>query len=299
MLQRDNSDIYYSKDKNGFNRIAKSSFSMEYINVPYVVRNPYYHYHDSYELYYLLSGERYYFIKDKTYHVKSGNFVLINSYDIHCTTYVEGFGYERILIIFKKDFLDGFLDVVDDVNLFECFDKNTPIIKLNFKEQYFAETLLKMMMKEYNTKDKGYSSYLKTALIQLLTFLSRQNVELTDCNNDYNNSSHKIISEITGYINNNYNNDITLNSISERFFISPYYLSRVFKKIMGFSFVEYLNGVRIKEAQNLLLKTDMSIVDISQTVGYKSLTHFGRVFKNVTGSSPRHYKKIMENGIKL
>jgi len=68
---------------------------------------------------------------------------------------------------------------------------------------------------------------------------------------------------------------------------------------MGFSFVEYLNGVRIKEAQNLLLKTDMSIVDISQTVGYKSLTHFGRVFKNVTGSSPRHYKKIMENGIKL
>ena len=145
MQQRDSQNVYDSKDKNNFELIAKSSFWVEHVKVPFVVSRPRYHYHDCYELYYLLSGERYYFIEDKTYHVKSGNFVLINSYDIHCTSHSGDHGYERILINFKKDFLDGVPELLEDVNLFTCFDKNIHIIKLNFHDQHFAETLLKSM----------------------------------------------------------------------------------------------------------------------------------------------------------
>ena len=295
MPKNEQQNMYYIEDRNNFKLIAKSSFYIAHANVPYVAANPVYHYHDCYELYYLFSGDRYYFIKDKTYRIERGTFVLINSYDIHSTSHVAEQGYERILINFKKDFLDGFMDLVDDVDLFACFDKNIRTIKLSFQEQHYAESLLKRMLKEDSAKEAGYESYLKTLLIQLLTFLSRHKESVIENCVDYNSANHKNISEIAGYINNHYQEDMTLTSICEQFFISPYYFSRTFKKVTGFTFVEYLNGVRIKEAQKLLSKTAMSISDISEAVGYKSLTHFGRVFKSITGLSPMHFRKLQKN----
>lgn len=287
--------MYYSKDKNNFKLIAKDDFWMEYINIPYVIRNSVYHYHDCYELYYLLSGERYYFIEDKTYHVKSGNFVLINSYDIHGTTSFENYGFERILINFKKDFIKELTDVLGDINLFENLENGIHVVRLNFQEQHYAETLLKQMVKEYDEKKAGYEAYLKSSMILLLILLSRQSNEDNEVKIEYYSKNHKNISEITGYINNNYAEDITLDSVCKQFFISPYYFSRTFKKNTGFTFVEYLNGVRIKEAQKLLLETNLSVTEISNRVGYKSITHFGRVFKNITGSAPLHYRKIKKD----
>ena len=84
---------------------------------------------------------------------------------------------------------------------------------------------------------------------------------------------------------------MTLQTISERFYISPYYFSRTFKQITGFTFIEYLNGVRIKEAQKLLRKTNLSIGKIAESVGYQNNTHFGRLFKKATGISPLAYRK--------
>lgn len=295
MPKAEKPNMYYFEDNNKFKLIAKSSFSIDYVDVPYRPMHPFYHYHDCYELYYLFSGERYYFIKDQTYHIAGGTFVLVNSYDIHSTMPVAEQGYERVLIMFKKDFLDDFLDLVDDVDLFACYNNNIRTIKLSFQEQHYAETLLKRMMKEYHAKEAGYHSYLQTSMIQLLTLLSRHKEPMTNQRHDYNNANHKTISEITGYINNHYQEDMTLTAICEQFFISPYYFSRTFKKTTGFTFIEYLNGVRIKEAQKLLLKTAMSIADISEAVGYKSLTHFGRVFKSITGFSPMHFRKLQKN----
>lgn len=295
MPKKEPPNLYYFDDNNKFKLIAKSSFSIEHVAVPYRAMHPFHHYHDCYELYYLFSGERYYFIKDQTYRIARGTFVLVNSYDIHGTKPVPEQGYERILVMFKKDFLDGFVDLIDDVDLFACFNNNIRTIKLSFQEQHYAETLLKRMVKEYNNKDAGYQSCLKTSLIQLLTFLSRHKEQAENRLVDYNNTNHKSISEIAGYINNHYQEDMTLTSICEQFFISPYYFSRTFKKVTGFTFVEYLNGVRIKEAQKLLLKTEMSIADVSEAVGYRSLTHFGRTFKNITGTSPLHFRKLQKH----
>ena len=295
MPKKEQQNTHYFEDNNKFKLVAKQSFSLEHVNVPYRAHNPFYHYHDCYEIYYLFSGERSYFIKDQTYRVESGTFVLVDHYDIHSTRPSAEQGYERILLMFKKDFLDGFLELVNDVDLFSCFDEGVRTIKLSFQEQHYAETLLKNMLKEYQTKDVGYESYLKTSLIQLLTFLSRHKEQTENRPIAHSSSNHKSISEMAGYINNHYQEDITLSSICEQFFISQYYFSRTFKKVTGFTFVEYLNGVRIKEAQKLLSKTTMSISDISEAVGYKSITHFGRTFKNITGLSPMHFRKLQSS----
>lgn len=291
MKKESHNTQYYITDKTAFTLVSKSPFFIDRAMVTDPKHTQHYHYHNCYELYYLYSGERYYFIKNKTYHVTRGNLILIKDYDIHCTTNCAKHGYDRMLINFKKEFMEGLLDSVNDIDLFECFKKDVHIIRLDPQEQHFIEQLLRSMHNEFKNEATGYLTYLKTALIQLLTFTNRHNDQLVESNTKYANSTHKTISEITGYINSNYTCKLSLSTISAQFFISPYYLSRTFKNVTGYSFIDYLNYVRIKEAQKLLRRTDLTIAEIAESVGYTSSTHFGRTFRKITGMSPLSYRK--------
>ena len=97
--------------------------------------------------------------------------------------------------------------------------------------------------------------------------------------------------EILGYINNHYFEELTLETVSAKYFLSTYYFSRTFKEATGFHFVEYLNNVRMKEAKKLLLHSGLTVNEVSTAVGFHSNTHFGRVFKQIVGCSPSAYKK--------
>lgn len=255
-------------------------------NTPMTMKN--YHYHNSFEIYYLCSGERSYFIKDKTYHIKKGNIVLINEYDIHCTRNIGELGHERIVLNFNKKFINDLSEKMD-ADLYECFEKNIHVIKLDLQEQIYIESLINTMYNEYINKKENYIPYLKTALIQLLLFVNRHNDSTVKSEDVV--TTHKTISKAIGYINTNYAEDITLQSISEKFFISTYYFSRKFKEITNLSFTDYLNNVRVKEAQELLRKKDYNITQVGEMVGYKNTTYFGRTFKKLTGMSPMNYKK--------
>lgn len=280
-----------SENKFDFQGVYKSSFFIERANVESPIPSQSYHYHDCYELYYLYSGERYYFIKDNTYHVEGGSLVLIKPYEIHCTANFADRGYDRLLINFKKDFIQELAFICGDTNPFECFEKDIHTIILNPKEQQFIEFLLDGMKQENKKGNPANNTYLKFSLMQLLLFASKHHRQPEIDIHSYANSTHKTISEITGYINNHYNENITLDIISNLFFISPCYFSRIFKRVCGISFSEYLNNVRVKEARNLLYTTDMNITQISSSVGFGSSSHFNRVFKNLTGMSPLAYRK--------
>ncbi len=250
-----------------------------------------YHYHDSYEIYYLFSGDRYYFIKDKTYHAKRGSLVLIKPYEIHCASNFSEEPYERMLISFKKSFLSELSAAFPSVNFFKIFEDGIHIIDVSIPERAFLESLLNSMLAEYKRDTDTSKCFLKTALSELLTFSMKSGAphETEELHQD---TTHKTVSLAAAYINNNFSEDISLNSVAERFFISPCYLSRTFKRVTGSSFTEYVNGVRIKEARRLLLKTDMSVSEIAISVGFKSTTHFGRAFKATVGASPLSYRKM-------
>lgn len=85
--------------------------------------------------------------------------------------------------------------------------------------------------------------------------------------------------------------DLTLKKTAQKFNMSSCYLSRLFKEGTGFTFIEYLNNVRIREAQSLLVSTDYKVMDICYKVGYNSISHFGRVFKEMTGYSPLQFRQ--------
>lgn len=129
-------------------------------------------------------------------------------------------------------------------------------------------------------------------LIELLLLINRHIRKIPHESFDHPKSIHKKISEVIDYINLNYSEHLTLNKLCKIFYLSPYYLSHVFKEVTGFNYIEYLNYVRINEARRLLKETSMNMTQIAEKVGYDSTTHFGRVFKTIIGLSPVKYRKI-------
>jgi AraC-like DNA-binding protein len=253
------------------------------------------HMHDSYEIYYLFSGQRKYFIRDRVYLIEKGDLVFIPKYDLHRTLNGGTPTHERMVLNFKESFLESFFGKNTDLNLLSPFGKEIPTLKLNAEDRLFIEGLLHRMTKELKEQSPGYVVYLKALTIELLLFLMRSIDKYEMSVSTFDSPLHQKISEIANYIHDHYMQPLTLAHLSRQFYISTYYLCRVFKEISGFSFVEYLNHVRIKEAQRLLRETELKILHVSEQVGFESIAHFGRVFKHTAGLSPTRYRRVHQN----
>lgn len=105
------------------------------------------------------------------------------------------------------------------------------------------------------------------------------------------NTSKYVIKEITEYIKNNYNQKLMINSLAQKFFLNPSYLSNLFKIETGKSFTSYLVEFRLKKAIELLETTDLSLYEISTMVGYEDYFHFSKLFKKHMNTSPGNYRK--------
>lgn len=102
------------------------------------------------------------------------------------------------------------------------------------------------------------------------------------------------VCEIQMFIRQHYNENITLNSLAEQFYLHPNYLSRLFKEKTGKNFVEYLTEVRMEKVKELLRSSDYKIIEICAMTGYDNPRYFSKVFKQYTGMTPREYR--MEKG---
>lgn len=109
--------------------------------------------------------------------------------------------------------------------------------------------------------------------------------------------SHRkdIISEIKLYVSQHYNEQVSLADLAARFFISPYYLSQLFKRKTGDNYLNYLTQLRIDKAKELLENTDLKVYEICQKVGYFDAQHFARMFEKFTGCKPRDFRKKLPN----
>lgn len=104
------------------------------------------------------------------------------------------------------------------------------------------------------------------------------------------NARNKIMLALQ-YIQENYNENIAINELAERYGMSPNYFSSVFKKELKQSTVNYITEFRIKKAREFLVETDKSVVEIAKKVGYEDSQYFFRVFKKSTGLTPLQYRQ--------
>ena len=105
------------------------------------------------------------------------------------------------------------------------------------------------------------------------------------------NHKHPEIIEARKYLKDNFHNPITLNSVAEHVGLSETYLSRLFVRVTGINFTNYLNLLRLAEAKQLLENTEWTIAKIAFEVGYGSLPYFNHIFKKQEKCSPREYRK--------
>lgn len=102
--------------------------------------------------------------------------------------------------------------------------------------------------------------------------------------------NNKVIKRAAEYITNHFSEPVTLADVAENIHLNASYLSTLFKQVTGFSFKEYLNNIRIEEAQRLLANTDYPIMEIAIACGFSDQSYFTKVFKKHTGLTPKQYR---------
>lgn len=247
-----------------------------------------YHFHDHYEIYYLLSGERYFFIEESRYLLKKGSMLFIGKQTIHKSMDAGKDDHERINVFFTEPFLCEYFAHCSGL-LLSPFLRENRIVHLNLQEQSFAESILFHMKAENdNASNLGRDISFVSHLAQLLLLAARAGKQPAE---ETANPMHPKVAEILEYCSVHFAEPISLEHLSGRFFISPYYLSRLFKKMTSFTLTEYVNLLRIREAQRLLRETDTSVIEIAQQVGYSNISHFNRNFKRIARMTPMGFKK--------
>ena len=101
-----------------------------------------------------------------------------------------------------------------------------------------------------------------------------------------------LLEKIHSYIHLNYAERIGRNEIAGEFFLTPDYLSRMYKKKTGLNLKDYINNYRIERAKQLLSNEELTISEVAEKVGFDNYSYFSTLFKKLTGFSPKEYQKI-------
>ncbi len=242
------------------------------------------HYHEEYELYYMLDGKTTYFIGDEIFCIEKGNFVCIPPEILHMTDSRECMRNERILLHFREELFDektaSLLEALSSLRVIYIPDHYLPIL----------EELLFKIEAEFNQNEKGKEILLDLYILELLTLLCRYR-----CAQKANiKESDTIIYRISEYIRDNFERDITLQSLSKTFAVSQGYLSRKFKAVTGMGLNQYITYERIANGERLLRETGRSVTEVAELCGYNDSNYFATVFKKMKGVTPLKYRKQQE-----
>ena len=254
---------------------------------------PSFHIHYKFEIYYEIEGGRRYFIEDSAYVVNAGSVVLIGENQIHKTASLGDTPSSRIVLNFSREYLERVAQAFPNVDFFAFLseERNHLLTGLTVKQQNqiygLLQQLLAMEDETSAAADALRRLLLGTLLLELKEHCRRQQEQTAE----NGRVSNHTVDQIQAYIAEHYAEKLTLTGIANQFYISPYYLSRMFKKSINLSLIEYINGVRIKAAQNLIERSSDSIAEIAAKTGFMTTAHFRRVFKDATGLSPQQYRQ--------
>lgn len=149
--------------------------------------------------------------------------------------------------------------------------------KQEMRDAYFANRSMPARQHESAVK-------LLTIFAQHLAILSNQILVRQE------NAEPPVITKAKRFIEEHQTEDISLADVAKAVNTSSFYFCKMFRKITGINFTDYLSRLRIERAKNLLLNPNLRISEIAYEVGFQSLTHFNRVFKRILGQAPTDYR---------
>lgn len=253
------------------------------------------HAHDFYELYFHLGGARYYCIDDTIYELQPNQFILIPPLHMHGLVCDRDLvDYERCYLYLSTELLQkcGF-GKIDLIRLFEKTYQDKKIVRnLSLADIALCKELLQSIEK-LGSADSVYSTqqYLSiyTKILNLLQIIEHT-LETEDIPVPLTNATHtSSMQEVLHYVNDHYTENITVESLHQLFHISSSLLSHKFKEYTGKGVYEYILYRRILRAKELMY-SELSLTEIAYQCGFNDYSNFLRVFKRLSGSSPREFR---------
>ena len=269
----------------------------EYINYPFDlpikisylnIKNYPTHWHNSIEIIYVLKGSLHIKIDTDSFTLNEREVEIINSDESH---EIQGMDDNKVLIFNIDPFF--FEKYYKDINNIFFYTNSNDDEDQNGPEYEELKTILSQMLCEYVQKLEDYDEEIEELLITLLYHLVNNFHYLTHEKEELKEKTDQLARyhRISKYIYNNYNNNITLQEIAKKEFLSPHYLSHEIKYATGYSFTDLINLTRIEESIKLLLDSDMSISEISDEIGFSHVRYFNKNFKYYYGCTPLQYRK--------
>lgn len=244
-----------------------------------------YHFHDQYEILLSLSENAQMFITDRCYPLQYGSLILLSPAILHRSVAANEQQYNRYVIRFSAHYAETLS--TSATNLLRIFTGTRVQYQLSHAQTERLCALYEACMKHYS----GYGADLKrrVAFVNLVLFVEGVTSAQSGLPEEPVSAARNNISDILNYIPEHLTEDLSLESLSARFFISKPHLCRVFKEYTGFSPGEYIIKSRIMRARTLL-QEGKSVQEAGEGAGFHSYAHFIRTFRQLVGVSPGKYK---------
>lgn len=261
------------------------------------------HMHEYMQINYIYKGKARHMINGTEFNVMKGDIFVIPPYVPHLITPEPGERAEIYEFEFMPEFInqnfkefknaESFLDFAYIEPFLVSENLVKPRLNLVGKVQVEVEADLNSCLKEYMGKKPGFVLLIKSLLLKILVVVGREfttYLENSKSRSIYDRHRDAIMGAIQ-YIEENFRNDLSVDEVARQYMLSPSYFSYLFKSITSKTFTEYLNGLRISCALELLKKTDKRVLEICYEVGFNNVNHFNRMFKQYVGMSPVVYRK--------
>lgn len=244
------------------------------------------HWHNSVEIIYVLKGMVNISIDTDNYSIFENEIEIINTNESHRIHSDE----DNLVLIFHIDssFLEKYYKDIDNI----FFYTNTSKEDSQEGEEYLIlKKLLAEILCEMVQRQEDYDEEIESIVIKLLFHIINNFHYLISGEGDLSEEQFDRYHRISKYIFSNYNNNITLQDIAKKEFLSPDYLSHDFKNATGYSFTDLLNLTRVEEAMKLLLDSNMSLTEISEEVGFSHTRYLNKHFKNYYHLTPLQFRR--------
>lgn len=236
------------------------------------------HSHHDYEVYMYLEGDCYYVVDGRKYDLSSGDIIIIRRHEMHRVFHRSQKAYRSFVLFVSPEFFDE-QGCQNYEKAFLEYGKDNKIDSETAYSSGLRDAIdrLKKYSKDYTDID---SPIVRSLLVEILYLINSVN------SFEKPTKANQSIREIIAYINKNYTGEISLDTLSEKFFISKYHLCRVFKQVTGLTVQEYIRRKRLTLA--LEKKNEgITLSEACELAGFSDYTTFYRYYKKRYKNSPR------------
>ena len=245
------------------------------------------HWHIDVEMLFVLEGSIRIGVNKSVKTLHKGEMAIFGSTDIHYYD-SENLNSKIIGLIFRPEIINYPIGWPENLKFDLHFLDTNAINEDSKKTAHLFEDIFFDVLSELDLTSPFYQMYVKGRLLELCALSLRyfKTSHATNGLRDQKIANTHPIQHVLDFIENNYDEDISLDLISKEAKLNPYYFTRLFKKFTGTNFKHYLSTMRVNKAEELIKTTPKSKIDIAYECGFNSVRTFNRTFKAVKGYTP-------------